>query len=491
MSPRDNGGHSESLSDLIARRAREQGAAAYLRGARDGRVVTYLDLWERCGRRREELEGAGAGLADRVALTTRDPLDYAVDYVAVVASGRWAVPLDPELAERDPAATRERALRLGATCRLDDAGLTPWSPAVSHPSGAAARDAGGVIMATSGTTGAPKVMRLGVDQLRATATNVVESHGLTSADLGFNPLPLFHINAQVVGLLATVHAGSGLVIDERFHRTKFWALTGSLGVTWINAVPAIISRLIPLRDDESVPASVRFVRSASAPLAVSLMKSFEAETGLAVVESYGMTEAGSQICINPLDARRPGSVGRPWGVALRVVRDDGTPALPGEAGQVQISGPTVIARYEGPGYEDRFSDDGWLRTGDLGHLNDDGYLFLTGRTDDVINRGGEKIFPVRSKSCWSRAPRSRRPPSSGCPTRSSDRSRSPSSSCTAWTSRATASASRHWSRNFARRWSTASRGPADPCGSPSWRRCPPTSTARSAATRWPPSPPSD
>ena len=147
-------------------------------------------------------------------------------------------------------------------------------------------------------------------------------------------------------------------------------------------MPAIISRLIPLREDESVPSSVRFVRSASAPLAVSLMKTFEAETGLAVVESYGMTEAGSQICVNPLNARRPGSVGKPWGVALRVTRDDESPVATGETGQVQISGPTVITHYEGPGYEDRFSADGWLRTGDLGHLNADGYLFLTGRTDE-------------------------------------------------------------------------------------------------------------
>jgi acyl-CoA synthetase (AMP-forming)/AMP-acid ligase II len=389
MSPRDDVGHSQSLTGLIARRAREQGAATYLRAARDGRVVSYDDLRAHCERRRDELGGA----VDRVALTTKDPLDYAIDYVAVVASGRWVIPLDPELAERDAPATCERALRLGATHLLGEAGLTPLSDAAANSAEAASPHAGGVIMATSGTTGTPKVMRLGVVQLRATATNVVESHGLTTADLGFNPLPLFHINAQVVGLLAALHAGAGLVLDERFHRTGFWALVDSFGVTWINAVPAIISRLIPLRDDESVPASVRFVRSASAPLAVSLMKSFEAETGLAVVESYGMTEAGSQICVNPLEARRPGSVGRPWGVALRVARDDETPAAPGETGHVQISGPTVIERYEGPGYEDRFSADGWLRTGDLGHLNAAGYLFLTGRTDDVINRGGEKIFP--------------------------------------------------------------------------------------------------
>ncbi len=392
MSRPDDGASGESLLELIVRRASEQGAAAYLRAARDGRVVTYAELLSRCERRREELHADTTDVGDHVGLATRDPLDYAADYVALIASGRWVVPIDPALADSDPLATKERASRLGVTHLLEGTGAPRWLGG-SPPRSRSTDATGGVIMATSGTTGTPKVMNLGVDQLLATAKNVVASHEITGDDVGFNPLPMFHINAQVVGLLSTLTAGSGLVIDDRFHRTEFWSLIDSLGVTWINAVPAIISRLIPLREGESLPSSVRFVRSASAPLAVSLMKTFEAETGLAVVESYGMTEAGSQICVNPLAARRPGSVGKPWGVALRVVRDDETPAAAGETGQVQISGPTVITHYDGPGYEDRFSADGWLRTGDLGHLNAEGYLFLTGRTDDVINRGGEKIFP--------------------------------------------------------------------------------------------------
>jgi acyl-CoA synthetase (AMP-forming)/AMP-acid ligase II len=187
--------------------------------------------------------------------------------------------------------------------------------------------------------------------------------------------------------------GASLVLDERFHRTNFWAVVDGHDVTWINAVPAIISRLVPLRDGESVARGVRFVRSASAPLPTALMTSFETQTGLAIIETYGMTEAASQICANPLDGPRVGSVGRPVGVHLRVMSDDGTQARTNDVGQVEITGPTVIDHYDAPGYEDRFTSDGWLRTNDLGYLDGDGYLFLVGRNDDVINRGGEKIFP--------------------------------------------------------------------------------------------------
>jgi oxalate---CoA ligase len=150
-----------------------------------------------------------------------------------------------------------------------------------------------------------------------------------------------------------------------------------------------------LEAGEVIPDGVRFVRSASAPLSATVLARFEQVTGLAVIESYGMTEAGSQICANPLSGpRKPGSVGQPVGVEVRVSPSESgvTPGV-GVIGEVELHGPSVIVRYDASGYEDRFSDDGWLKTKDLGYLDDDGFLFLVGRIDDVINRGGEKIFP--------------------------------------------------------------------------------------------------
>jgi acyl-CoA synthetase (AMP-forming)/AMP-acid ligase II len=258
---------------------------------------------------------------------------------------------------------------------------------------------GGIVLSSSGTTGPPKVMRLRQDQLAHTAHCVVAHHRLTARDRGFNPLPLFHINAEVVGLLSALVAGAALVLDDRFHRTDFWDVVGARRVTWINAVPAIISRLADVRAGETVPSAIRFVRSASAPLPVAVADRFEAATGLPIVETYGMTEAASQITAHPLAVpRRAGSVGVPVGLELRVVgRDEqaGPPreCLPGEVGQIEIRGASVIGAYEGGSHQDRFGPGGWLRTGDLGRRDPDGYLYLVARTDDVINRGGEKVYP--------------------------------------------------------------------------------------------------
>jgi acyl-CoA synthetase (AMP-forming)/AMP-acid ligase II len=256
-----------------------------------------------------------------------------------------------------------------------------------------------VLLATSGTTGVPKLIALSEAQLLHAARNVSDHHQLAPSDRGFNPLPLFHINAEVVGLLATLVAGSCLVLDDRFHRTGFWALMGHRRITWINAVPVIVSRLATLGSEEMVPPGIRFIRSASSPLPTPTLAQFEESTGIRVLETYGMTEAASQITANPLRGlRKPGSVGVPVGVELRIVSDVDPPVGRGHGsdpvvGHVEIRGPSVITAYGGAAHADRFDDDGWLRTGDLGRLDDEGFLFLSGRSDDVINRGGEKIFP--------------------------------------------------------------------------------------------------
>jgi acyl-CoA synthetase (AMP-forming)/AMP-acid ligase II len=170
-------------------------------------------------------------------------------------------------------------------------------------------------------------------------------------------------------------------------------------ITWINAVPAIISRLATLDLDEVIPSRIRFIRSASAPLPIATSTRFETNTGIPVVETYGMTEAASQITANPVTGlRKPGSVGRPVGVEVRVVggeraQAETQPAPGGPIGEIEIRGPSVIAAYAGHHHGDRIDAQGWLRTGDLGHFDKDGYLYLDSRIDDVINRGGEKVFP--------------------------------------------------------------------------------------------------
>jgi acyl-CoA synthetase (AMP-forming)/AMP-acid ligase II len=401
------------LRTLIEQQSAHLADAPFLTAAYSERSISYVALTEQVAWWRDVASSWRLTDGDRVGLLISDPLDFSLCFIALLAAGVWIAPLDPTITYASGSQLNGRIASLRLNCVLGDRPApyetsTEWQQLSSvttlsdgeEQASPVQRDRaeGGVILASSGTTGTPKIMALPTSQLLHTAKLIATHNGLDRSDRGLNPLPLWHINAEVVGLLATLVSGGSLVLDERFHRTGFWSLVERTNVTWINAVPAIISRLSLLREGESVPARVRFVRSASAPLSPALLAQFEDVIGVPVIESYGMTEAASQISANPLGGpRKSGSVGRAVGVDVRVAAMDISPsgrlAMTNEVGRVEIRGPSVIRRYEGAGYEDRFDGDGWLDTGDLGYFDDDRFLFLVGRSDDVINRGGEKIFP--------------------------------------------------------------------------------------------------
>lgn len=409
-------GPRNGLAQLVERRAASSPGGVFVLGARGDRIVTFAALAAAAQRWRGVLDGLGLPAGSTVGLAIADPVDFALVFLATVAAGRTAAPLDARatadefagsfarVAPRVIVADREAPGGLGADAPgwavMPPGGFELATPAVDAlrrgvVAGAPEPDrtgcgerAGGVVLATSGTTGRAKVVWLDEGRLLHTAAAVARAHGLSPSDRGFNPLPLFHINAEVVGVLATLVAGASLVLDEGFHRTAFWSLMARHRVTWINAVPAVLARLTTLEEGEAVPAGIRFARSASAPLPVPVLEQFEAATGVPVVETYGMTEAASQITANPLyGVRKPGSVGVPVASEVRVVGDESA------AGRVLVRGPGVIAGYASHGHDDRVSPEGWLETGDLGYLDEDGYLYLVGRADDVINRGGEKVHP--------------------------------------------------------------------------------------------------
>jgi oxalate---CoA ligase len=389
---------SEPLGALVHRQAHVRGSLPYLLDARSPRVLSYEQLSAVVDEHHHQLRAWGLGPGDRVGLVVADPLMFATWYIAVISFGAWVAPLDPR--PIGVGATRERLTSLAVSLVVSDQaspvdGSIRWVCPVAPRTSLMVLDTeemttrGGALLSSSGTTGTPKVMALGVEQLLAAAAFIADHHRFEGSDRGFNPLPLWHVNAEVVGLLSTLVAGSSLVLDERFHRTGFWKLVDDLDVTWINAVPAIIARLASLSDGEAPSRRIRFVRSASAPLAPTLFERFEADIAIPVIQTYGMTEAASQICATPLDQeRKAGSVGVPVGVEVRVC-DNGS-----GVGAIEVKGPTVIRQYESPGYEGRFDEEGWLRTGDVGYFDADHYLFLVGRDDDVINRGGEKIYPI-------------------------------------------------------------------------------------------------
>jgi oxalate---CoA ligase len=408
----------------VAQGADERPAQYFLMGARDDRTVTYAQLANLARHLTAQLDQIGAPLDGPVAVSCEDYLDYAATFVALLAAGRTVVPLDP----RAPAPQLRRTTALtGPVATISRTGLfedyasprgafvdmTDGSSGCSSSSAGTARIGamptssprnareGAVLLGTSGTTGAPKVLRLTEGQLAHVARAIAMHHRLTPGERGFSPLPLFHVNGEVVALLATLAGQASIVLDDKFHRTGFWENVARHGATWVNAVPAIITILAAAAPLAAAPpdvrrqvlGNVRFVRSASAPLPVATLERFETATGLRVVESYGMTEAASMITANPVDgARKPGSVGLPVGCELRVVDRSGRPLPSGEVGLIEVTGPGIITGYA-VGGEGAFTPDGWLSTSDLGYQDEDGYVFLVGRADDVVNRGGENIYP--------------------------------------------------------------------------------------------------
>jgi acyl-CoA synthetase (AMP-forming)/AMP-acid ligase II len=402
------------IREWIEQAAARRGADLYLSDARGPATLSYAGLLDTVIDVERRLDAAGLPPGARIVVRLGEPVEYATALVAIVAAGRVAVPLDPGAPDADVARVLGVARPAAVVYRVDSpSGLTgeatgPFELAEfdfdvidgcdldgAEPQpqrGGTPGNSGGIFLCTSGTTGTPKGILLRGDQLAHVASSVVDCHRLSAADRGYCSLPLFHVNAEVVGVLATLRAGAQLALDRKFSRRGFWQLIGEREITWINAVPAIIS-ILAIEPPATRPASLRFVRSASAPLPLAALERFEGALGVPVVETYGMTEAASMITANPVDGvRKPGSAGRPAGAQVRIELGGGS-ARPGEIGRVQIRGAGVITSYDSGGRPGAIDADGWLDTGDLGYLDADGYLFLAGRSDDVINRGGEKIYP--------------------------------------------------------------------------------------------------
>jgi oxalate---CoA ligase len=286
------------ISDWISRAAAAHGDDVYLADARGSATVSYAGLRAALRATERRLDEAGLPPGSRIAIKIADPLDYATALACVIAAGRVAVPLDPGAPDADvtrvlgvarPAAMITNWHRAGATTA--DGERRAGAPEATGPfwiidlglsgagAGADGGDAGGgIFLSTSGTTGTPKGILLSEAQLAHVAQSVVEAHRLGRADRGYCSLPLFHVNAEVVGVLATLRAGAYLAVDRKFSRRGFWEMITERRITWINAVPAIISILAmdppPAASPSSRPLDLRFVRSASAPLPLAALEKF-------------------------------------------------------------------------------------------------------------------------------------------------------------------------------------------------------------------------
>ena len=245
-----------------------------------------------------------------------------------------------------------------------------------------------LLMYTSGTTGTPKGALLTHANLLASASAVAAWHSLTPKDRCLSSLPIYHINGQVIATVTPFLSGGSVIAPHRFSVNSWWGLVEKHRATWINMVPTIIAYLLNAAEAGKKYRfpTVRFGRSASAPLPPEHHRAFEETFGISVVECMGMTETGSIVFANPQDPakRKFGSVGLPCGTEARLVD-----------GEIRLRGPNVMkGYYKAPEQTAAsFDAEGWMRTGDLGARDADGYYFITGRLQELIIKGGENIAP--------------------------------------------------------------------------------------------------
>lgn len=419
---------TETIEALLAPHAGDAPAI----GAPERPWLDFAGLRGLLAETRESLARAGIGRGDRVAIVLPNGPAMATAFITVAASATTA-PLNPayraeeldfylsdlgakalvvnedEAGPAVAAAARHgcRVLRLvsdparpAGHFRLEGEGAptTPVGPA------AASADDVALVLHTSGTTSRPKIVPLLQRNIAASARHIGRTLALSPADRCLNIMPLFHIHGLIAAVTSSLAAGAAVACTPGFNALRFFAWLEEVDPTWYTAVPTMHQAILARADRNPkiiAGAKLRLIRSSSASLPPQVMEALEKTFGCPVIESYGMTEATHQMASNPLPPapRKPGSVGIAAGPLVRVADGENRFLPAGGTGEVVISGPNVTPGYEAneaANAANFFEAQGkrWFRTGDQGHMDEAGYLRLTGRLKEIINRGGEKVSPL-------------------------------------------------------------------------------------------------
>jgi len=410
---------------LLVQAERNPGAPAVVFSG--GPPLTYRGLYRQVRAVATGLRSAGVGGQDRVAVVLPNGPGMAVAFLGAATAAACA-PLNPAytsaefdfyladldaravvVPSREDSPVREVARKRGiAVLEFSDrAQPGGWVFGLDGTAGESPPRPGGLadpldvalVLHTSGTTSRPKMIRLSHANLCASAANIRSTLRLSEDDRCLNVMPLFHIHGLVGALLASLNAGGSVVCTPGFSPVHFFEWLEEFRPTWYTAVPTMHQEVLAraAANRETVARRrLRFIRSSSAALAPEIMSGIERAFDVPVIEAFGMTEASHQIASNPLPPgrRKPGSVGLPAGCEVAIL-DEHDRSLPrSETGEIAIRGANVtnlqpVAGDGTPGP----AGAGWFRTGDVGLVDEDGYLFISGRIKEIINRGGEKIAP--------------------------------------------------------------------------------------------------
>jgi acyl-CoA synthetase (AMP-forming)/AMP-acid ligase II len=391
--------------------------------APDHREITFGELRKQVYALAQDLASLGLG-GKRIAIVMENGPDLVLSLLAAATCG-VAVPLNPKYRESDfsffyddanvkgliavpdtvseaftaappgtvvvhAVADRSDPLRFKST----DSGATGGSLKIPLPHDVT------ILLHTSGTTSGPKSVPIRHRNVASSAANIVQAYGLTPDDRSLCVMPLFHIHGIVASLLGPLAAGGSVVVPPGFDARLFWGWVDTFHPTWYSAVPTMHQMLLARADrhaDVIRRNPFRFIRSCSSSLPPTVKAKMAEVFNTPVTEAYGMTETAHQIASNPLPPgiRKPGAVGLGIGVEVAIMDEDGELVSAGMPGEVAARGFNVMDGYENnPEANKAAMVDGWLRTGDLGVMDEDGYLTITGRLSERINRGGEKFSPA-------------------------------------------------------------------------------------------------
>jgi acyl-CoA synthetase (AMP-forming)/AMP-acid ligase II/NAD-dependent dihydropyrimidine dehydrogenase PreA subunit len=413
----------ESLVQLGEYRAAHESERLFLSVPEDGIDVTYGLLYQFVRELARFLQSHGLQKGQRVAIILENGLGWALSCWGVLYAGGVVVPLNPRFKPAEAASLLQRAevcliitdndginvvtgeFAAGKAARFQTnskaaaellvvARRQDRSKATQLPDIRPQDEA--LLIFTSGSTGVPKGVILTHGNLLAASENIRQAHNLTVADIALCVLPFFHANGLIITLITSAFSGGRVVVPRKFSARHFWEWANRYRVTWFSAVPTILSILLSSKAGNPVPKSLRFARSASAALPKAVFEEFERRFKVPIIESYGLSETASQVTTNPLPpaTRKVGSVGKPVGNELSIVDEYGVRVLPGVEGEVVIRGANVMPGYlNNPEANREAFKNGWFYTGDIGYFDQDGYLFLTGRRKEFINRAGEKFSP--------------------------------------------------------------------------------------------------
>ncbi|MFF0085280.1 class I adenylate-forming enzyme family protein [Streptomyces canus] len=372
------------------------------------RSLTNTQLLNRVRMAARQLQDLGIGPGDVVALQLTNRAEFVVLLFAAWRLGATVTPVNPSMTDvevvrqlqdsgarllvvEDGTAVMAHEVAVLAVGELYEGAAEPDQAPLLDPATLA------LLIYTSGTTGVPKGVMLDHANIDAMVEMGRRALEVGPADRCLLILPLFHVNGIVVSVLLPLLVGASVVIAGRFDPRTFFDLVEQERPTFFSAVPTIYSMLAALPDDVLPDtSSLRFGVCGAAPASAELLTRFEARYGFPLVEGYGLSEGTCGSTINPVAGpRRAGTVGLPFpGQEIRIVDSDGTEMAPGTDGEVVVRGPNVMRGYLGrPDETARVIVDGWLHTGDVGHLDAEGYLTLVGRSKDMIIRGGENIYP--------------------------------------------------------------------------------------------------